>query len=55
MSDDGTNTSNGHIKMEHHQTRHSNGPKTWTQEDMDVALEALRSQTMSLTKVNTIT
>ena len=26
------------------------GPKTWTQEDMDAALDALRTQNISLTK-----
>lgn len=31
---------------------HGGGPKTWTQEDMDMALDALRNHNMSLTKVN---
>lgn len=31
----------------------SAGPKTWTQEDMDVALDALRNHNMSLSKAST--
>lgn len=30
------------------------GPKTWSQEDMELALDALRNHNMSLTKVNII-
>lgn len=30
---------------------HGGGPKTWTQEDMELALDALRNHNMSLTKV----
>lgn len=32
--------------------RNSSGPKTWTQEDMDGALDALRNHNMSLTKAS---
>lgn len=36
-----------------HITRsHGSGPKTWTQEDMEMALDALRNHNMSLTKVS---
>ncbi|KAK9882347.1 hypothetical protein WA026_020869 [Henosepilachna vigintioctopunctata] len=31
---------------------HLGGPKTWTQEDMDMALDALRNHNMSLTKAS---
>lgn len=31
---------------------HTGGPKTWTQEDMDMALDALRNHNMSLTKAS---
>lgn len=31
---------------------HSSGPKTWTQEDMELALDALRNHNMSLTKAS---
>ncbi|KAL3275268.1 hypothetical protein HHI36_020037 [Cryptolaemus montrouzieri] len=31
---------------------HIGGPKTWTQEDMDMALDALRNHNMSLTKAS---
>lgn len=40
--------SNGHGD---HFRSHQGGPKTWTQEDMDLALDALRNHSMSLTKV----
>lgn len=42
--------SNGHA--EHVGRSHGGGPKTWTQEDMELALDALRNHNMSLTKVN---
>lgn len=43
---------NGHTENIHHTPRsHGGGPKTWTQEDMDMALDALRNHNMSLTKV----
>lgn len=32
-------------------SRNQGGPKTWTQDDMDMALDALRNHNMSLTKV----
>lgn len=41
--------SNGH--GEHTGRSHGGGPKTWTQEDMELALDALRNHNMSLTKV----
>lgn len=41
--------SNG--QSEHNLRSHGGGPKTWTQEDMDLALDALRNHNMSLTKV----
>lgn len=41
--------SNGH--SEHNTRSHGGGPKTWTQEDMELALDALRNHNMSLTKV----
>lgn len=31
---------------------HGGGPKTWTQEDMELALDALRNHNMSLTKAS---
>lgn len=40
--------SNGHTE---HTGRHGGGPKTWTQEDMELALDALKNHNMSLTKV----
>ncbi|XP_063915138.1 protein tramtrack, alpha isoform isoform X3 [Zophobas morio] len=44
---------NGHSESIHHPTRsHGGGPKTWTQEDMDMALDALRNHNMSLTKAS---
>lgn len=42
--------SNGHT--EHLSGRHGGGPKTWTQEDMELALDALKNHNMSLTKVS---
>lgn len=47
-SDPGNMHSNGHGE---HFRSHQGGPKTWTQEDMDLALDALRNHSMSLTKV----
>ncbi|XP_044269034.1 protein tramtrack, alpha isoform-like isoform X1 [Tribolium madens] len=44
---------NGHSDSVHHTPRsHGGGPKTWTQEDMDMALDALRNHNMSLTKAS---
>ncbi|GLV34646.1 pipsqueak [Carabus blaptoides fortunei] len=43
-----TPKSNGHSESH----RHSGGPKTWTQEDMELALDALRNHNMSLTKAS---
>ncbi|XP_065162272.1 uncharacterized protein [Atheta coriaria] len=43
--------SNGHSEHSH-SSRHSAGPKTWTQEDMERALDALRNHNMSLTKAS---
>lgn len=43
---------NGHNEnLQHTHRSHGGGPKTWTQEDMDMALDALRNHNMSLTKV----
>lgn len=42
---------NGHNENLHSTRSHGGGPKTWTQEDMDMALDALRNHNMSLTKV----
>ncbi|XP_071050887.1 protein bric-a-brac 1 isoform X2 [Onthophagus taurus] len=43
--------SNGH--SDHPSGRgHGGGPKTWTQEDMELALDALRNHNMSLTKAS---
>lgn len=42
---------NGHNEV-HIPRSHGGGPKTWTQEDMDMALDALRNHNMSLTKVD---
>lgn len=44
--------SNGHT--EHTGRSHGGGPKTWTQEDMELALDALRNHNMSLTKVKSV-
>lgn len=41
----------GNATPEHSMHRMSSGPKTWSQEDMDQALNALRNHNMSLTKV----
>ncbi|XP_017783497.1 PREDICTED: protein bric-a-brac 1-like isoform X3 [Nicrophorus vespilloides] len=35
-----------------HGSRHGGGPKTWTQDDMEMALDALRNHNMSLTKAS---
>ncbi|CAH0547445.1 unnamed protein product [Brassicogethes aeneus] len=43
---------NGHSDGMHHPRSHGGGPKTWTQEDMDLALDALRNHNMSLTKAS---
>lgn len=45
-SDSGDNNSRMHTGSGHH------GSKSWTQEDMDAALEALRNHDMSLTKAS---
>uniref|UniRef100_A0A6P7GBD6 Uncharacterized protein LOC114336046 n=1 Tax=Diabrotica virgifera virgifera TaxID=50390 RepID=A0A6P7GBD6_DIAVI len=42
---------NGHLELGQ-QRSHAGGPKTWTQEDMDMALDALRNHNMSLTKAS---
>lgn len=42
-------SNNGHSDL---QRGHIGGPKTWTQEDMDMALDALRNHNMSLTKAS---
>lgn len=42
---------NGHTENMHLARSHPGGPKTWTQEDMEMALDALRNHNMSLTKV----
>lgn len=42
---------NGHSENMHLARAHGGGPKTWTQEDMEMALDALRNHNMSLTKV----
>ncbi|XP_011686560.1 PREDICTED: protein bric-a-brac 2 isoform X2 [Wasmannia auropunctata] len=46
QSDSGENNSRGQSSSHHH------GSKSWTQEDMDAALEALRHHNMSLTKAS---
>ncbi|KAJ8927860.1 hypothetical protein NQ314_019604 [Rhamnusium bicolor] len=44
---------NGHTEnLQHTPRSHGGGPKTWTQEDMDMALDALRNHNMSLTKAS---
>ncbi|XP_018564062.1 protein tramtrack, beta isoform-like isoform X2 [Anoplophora glabripennis] len=44
---------NGHNEnLQHTPRSHGGGPKTWTQEDMDMALDALRNHNMSLTKAS---
>ncbi|KAJ8924927.1 hypothetical protein NQ315_001090 [Exocentrus adspersus] len=44
---------NGHNEnLQHTPRAHGGGPKTWTQEDMDMALDALRNHNMSLTKAS---
>ncbi|KAI4487899.1 hypothetical protein M0802_011718 [Mischocyttarus mexicanus] len=48
-SDSGENNSRGHSG---HSSSHHHGNKSWTQEDMDAALEALRNHDMSLTKAS---
>lgn len=50
ISNEGNLQKNGHLSTETH--RHSGGPKTWTQEDMELALDALRNHNMSLTKAS---
>ncbi|EZA51273.1 hypothetical protein X777_09950 [Ooceraea biroi] len=45
-SDSGENNSRGQSSSHHH------GSKSWTQEDMDAALDALRNHDMSLTKAS---
>lgn len=47
-SDSGDNNSRGHSGG----SGHHHGSKSWTQEDMDAALEALRNHDMSLTKAS---
>lgn len=48
-SDSGENNSRGHSGQS---SSHHHGSKSWTQEDMDAALEALRNHDMSLTKAS---
>ncbi|CAL7939917.1 unnamed protein product [Xylocopa violacea] len=48
-SDSGENNSRGHTGQS---SSHHHGSKSWTQEDMDAALEALRNHDMSLTKAS---
>lgn len=48
-SDSGENNSRGHSG---HSGSHHHGTKSWTQDDMDAALEALRNHDMSLTKAS---
>ncbi|XP_014607767.1 PREDICTED: broad-complex core protein isoforms 1/2/3/4/5 isoform X4 [Polistes canadensis] len=48
-SDSGENNSRGHSGQS---SSHHHGNKSWTQEDMDAALEALRNHDMSLTKAS---
>ncbi|XP_076621219.1 pipsqueak isoform X2 [Colletes latitarsis] len=48
-SDSGENNSRGHSGQS---SSHHHGSKSWTQEDMDAALEALRNHNMSLTKAS---
>ncbi|KAJ8939031.1 hypothetical protein NQ318_012629 [Aromia moschata] len=43
---------NGQSESLHLPRSHGGGPKTWTQEDMDMALDALRNHNMSLTKAS---
>ncbi|XP_018394727.1 PREDICTED: protein bric-a-brac 2 isoform X1 [Cyphomyrmex costatus] len=49
QSDSGENNSRGHSGQS---SSHHHGSKSWTQEDMDAALEALRNHNMSLTKAS---
>lgn len=42
---------NGHNEHQSGRSHSGGGPKTWTQEDMDMALDALKNHNMSLTKV----
>ncbi|XP_076753687.1 pipsqueak isoform X3 [Xylocopa sonorina] len=48
-SDSGENNSRSHTGQS---SSHHHGSKSWTQEDMDAALEALRNHDMSLTKAS---
>ncbi|XP_067204410.1 protein bric-a-brac 2 isoform X2 [Linepithema humile] len=48
-SDSGENNSRGHSGQP---SSHHHGSKSWTQEDMDAALDALRNHDMSLTKAS---
>ncbi|KAF7388385.1 hypothetical protein HZH68_012327 [Vespula germanica] len=48
-SDSGENNSRGHSGQS---SSHHHGTKSWTQDDMDAALEALRNHDMSLTKAS---
>lgn len=51
-SDEIPGNKNGHTENMHITRSHGSGPKTWTQEDMEMALDALRNHNMSLTKVS---
>jgi hypothetical protein len=48
-SESGENNSRGHTGQS---SSHHHGSKSWTQEDMDAALDALRNHDMSLTKAS---
>lgn len=54
---EGIKDENGQMKSNGHSDAllirtHTGGPKTWTQEDMELALDALRNHNMSLTKAS---
>lgn len=51
-SDEVPGNKNGHTDSMLITRSHGSGPKTWTQEDMEMALDALRNHNMSLTKVS---
>ncbi|KAH1008414.1 hypothetical protein HUJ05_008969 [Dendroctonus ponderosae] len=43
---------NGHSEHQSARAHSGGGPKTWTQDDMDMALDALKNHNMSLTKAS---
>lgn len=51
-SGDSAGKTNGHNEHQSGRSHSGGGPKTWTQEDMDMALDALKNHNMSLTKVS---